>query len=121
MSFLIRIIVYITANGLAILATDRIIPGFAFFGDWQDLMLAGAILGAINALLKPVLKFLAFPVILLTLGLFSIIINIALLYFAESLIPQLQVDGFWSAAGAVIIISIVNNLIMSLTKKGENQ
>jgi putative membrane protein len=121
MSFLIRIIVHIVANSIAILAADRLIPGFVFFGDWQDLLLAGAILGIINAILKPVLKLLALPVIFLTLGLFSIIINIALLYLAESLIPQLQIDGFWSAAGGVIIISIVNSLIMSIAKNKENQ
>lgn len=119
MSFLGRIIVHIIANSIAILAADRLIPGFVFFGDWKDLLMAGAILGIINAILKPILKLLAFPVILLTLGLFSIIINIALLYLAESLIPQLQIDGFFSALGAVIIISIINNIIISLAKKEE--
>jgi putative membrane protein len=116
MSFLGRIIIYVIANSLAILAADRLIPGFVFFGGWQDLLLAGAILGIINAIIKPILKFLAFPVIFLTLGLFSIIINIALLYLAESLIPQLQIDSFWSALGGVIIISIVNSIILSLAK-----
>jgi putative membrane protein len=112
--------VYIVANSIAIMAADRIIPGFVFFGSWQDLLFAGAILGIINAVLKPILKLLALPIIFLTLGLFSIIINIALLYLAESLIPQLQIDSFWSALGGVIIISIVNNIIFSLAKKKEN-
>lgn len=121
MSFLSRIILHIIANSLAILAADRFIPGFAFFGDWQDLLLAGAILGIINAILKPILKFLTLPIIFLTLGIFSIIINIGLLYLAENMIPQLQIDGFFSAAGGVIIISIVNNIIFSIAKKKENQ
>ena len=116
MSFLGRIIIYIVVNSLAILVADRLISGFVFFGDWQDLLLAGAILGIINAILKPILRFLALPIIFLTLGLFSIIINIALLYLAESLIPQLQIDGFWSAFAAVIVISIVNGIILSLAK-----
>lgn len=119
MRFITRAVIHILANSLAILVADRLIPGFAFFGDWKDLLLAGTILGIINAVLKPILKFLALPVIILTLGLFSIIINIALLYFAEGLIPQLQVDGFLSALGAVIIISIVNNIVIGLAKEKE--
>ncbi|HLN19350.1 MAG TPA: phage holin family protein [Patescibacteria group bacterium] len=119
MRFIWRIIIHILANSLAILAADRLIPGFAFFGDWKDLLLAGTILGIINAILKPILKFLALPIIILTLGLFSIIINIALLYFAENFIPQLQIDGFLSALGAVILISIVNNLIIRTAKDKE--
>jgi len=119
MRSLARIILYIIANALAILAADRLIPGFVFFGNWADLLIASAVLGLVNAFLKPILKFLTFPVIILTLGLFSVIINIALLYLVARIVSTIQIDGFWSALGAVIIISLINHIILSSGKKTE--
>ena len=119
MRFLGKIILCIIANALAIMIANRLIPGFVFFGDWTDLLIASVVLGLANSFLKPILKLLAFPIIILTLGLFSIIINIALLYLVAEIVPSVQVDGFWSALGAVIIISFVNYIVLSLGKKKE--
>lgn len=119
MSFFIRIALHIIANVAAIKVADFLIPGFTFSGDWQDLLLAGAVLGIVNSFIRPVIKFLAFPVIILTLGLFAIIINIALLFFTAGIVPSITISGFWAAFWAVIIISLVNNIILSLTNKKE--
>ena len=113
MRILGRIILHIVANALAIIIANRFVPGFAFFGDSMDLLIASAVLGIVNSLIKPVLKFLAFPIIILTLGLFSVIINIALLYFVSYLLPSIQIDGFWAALWTVLIISLTNGLIFS--------
>jgi putative membrane protein len=119
MRFFAKIILHIVANALAIIIANRLIPGFAFFGDSMDLFIASAVLGIVNSFLKPVLKLLTFPLIILTLGLFSVIINIALLFFVSRLVPSIQIDGFWAALGAIIIISLVNNIVSSLSKKTE--
>jgi|WetSurMetagenome_2_1015567.scaffolds.fasta_scaffold176876_2 putative membrane protein len=119
MNLLLRVIIQIFANSAAILAADWLVPGFVFRGDWQDLFLAGAILGIVNSLLRPIVKLLTLPVIILTLGLFTIIINIAMLFLAASFIPGLIIIGFWAGFWAVIIISIVNGIITKTFKPKE--
>jgi len=121
MSFVARVIVQIFANSVAILAADRLVPGFVFRGDWQDLLFAGTVLGIINSLVRPLVKLLAFPVIILTLGLFTIIINIAMLFLASSFIPGMIVSGFWAGFWGVIIISIVNGIITRIFKPKEKE
>jgi putative membrane protein len=121
MSFLARVIVQIFANSAAILVAHWLVPGFVFRGDWQDLVFAGAVLGIINSLVRPIVKLLTFPVIILTLGLFTIIINIAMLYLAANFIPSLIINGFWAGFWAVIIISIVNGLITRIFKPKEEK
>ena len=119
MSFIARVIVQILANSVAILAADKLVPGFVFRGDWQDLLFAGAVLGIINSFIRPLVKLLTFPVIILTLGLFTIIINVAMLYLAASFIPSLIVNSFWAGFWAVIIISIVNGIVSKIFKPKE--
>lgn len=109
----------ILANSLAILAADKLVSGFVFRGDWQDLFIAGAVLGIVNSLVRPIIKFLAFPVIILTLGLFAIIINIAMLFLAASFIPGLIINSFWAGFWAVIIISIINSVVSNIFKPKE--
>jgi len=113
------IIIRILANSLAILVAARFIPGFIFEGTWLNLLFAGAIIGLFNSIVRPIVQIIALPIIFLTLGLFYIIINVAILLLAVSFIPTLHVAGFWPAFWGVIIISLINNLISSLTKDKE--
>jgi putative membrane protein len=119
MRFLLKIILHIIANALAILLASRLISGFKFHGGWESLLLAGAILGIVNSFLRPLLKLLTFPVILLTLGIFSIIINILMLFLVSYIVPNLQIIGLWAGFWGVIIISLVNHFILSLTRQPE--
>lgn len=111
-----KIIIYILANALAILAANRLISGFSFQGDYFDLAIAAAVLGVINYFIKPVVKFLTFPFIILTLGILTILINIALLNLADYLLSSLLIQGFWASFWGVVIISLVNHIILSLFK-----
>lgn len=108
------ILIHIFANAAAIWAADYFLPGFNFTGGWKELFLAGAVLGIINSFIRPIVKLIALPVIFLTLGLFTVIINIALLLLAAWLIPDLHITGFWSALWGVVIISFVNHLIIHI-------
>jgi len=118
---IMMIFIYILGNALAIMVADRIVPGFGFHGHFIDLLIASAVLGVINSFIRPIVKFLTFPIIILTLGIFSIIINISLLMFAAAILPNISIDRFWSAFWAVIVISLVNNLILSLGNTEEDQ
>jgi putative membrane protein len=114
MSFLSRIIIHILANAAAIWTANHFVEGFIFRGNWKELLIAGAILGAINALVRPVVKLLSLPLIILSLGLFTIVINIGLLFLAAGFIPGMEIKGIWAGLWAVIIISFVNSLIIHL-------
>jgi len=117
MSFLGRIILYIFANSLAIAIANWLVPGFVFHGNTTELILTGTALGLVNFFVRPVLKILAFPLILITLGLFTVVINIFLLLLVAHFFPALTISGFWAAFWGVIIISITNHVILSASKR----
>lgn len=117
MSPIFNIIVHILANAAAIKIADRLLSGFSFRGDWLDLFVAAAILGLANSLVRPALKILTFPVIILTLGLFSVIINVGVLFLVAKVLPTLVITSIWAAFWGVIVISLVNHIVGTLAKK----
>lgn len=92
------------------------LPGF-YVDGWMTAILAALALGAINVTLGPILKFLAFPITLLTLGLFSFVINGVLILVVAFLIPGLSINGFWPALVAAVVLSGVNLLWKMSTAK----
>lgn len=103
-----RFVVQILVNTIAIFLADYLVPGIIFEGDILTLFIAGLLLGLINFFLKPILKLISAPLIIFTLGLFIVIINIAILWLLEYFIPELIINGFWSYFWGVMIISLVN-------------
>ena len=65
-------------------------------------------LGIANAILKPILAILTLPLIILTLGIFYLLINIAMVALAEWIAPDFSIDGFWTYVGVVFIVWLVN-------------
>lgn len=115
-----KIIISILANSLAILAADKLLAGFNFYGSWIELLIAGTVLGVINGLVKPIIKLISLPFIFLTLGLFHIVINVAMLFLAQKFIHGLEINGLMTAVWAVFIISLVNYAVSSAAKKLED-
>jgi putative membrane protein len=107
---LIRIVVLTFAVWVAV----GIVGGLEFDGSFWNLVLIGLILGVINASIKPVLTILSIPVIVLTLGLFLLIINWALFAFVIWLAGPDRLDlgltssGFWPTLLGALIVSIVS-------------
>jgi putative membrane protein len=114
---MLRFIVRILGNALAIYLAAYFVPGFSFTNDWKLLLLAGFILAIFNAVLKPILKLISAPLMLLTLGLFSLVINMALLWLLTQFLPELKIADFWAYFWGTVIISLVNWIIAALTKK----
>lgn len=114
-----RLLIRILANSAAILAAAYLIPGFRFTGSPTDLLIAGVILGLINALVKPIVQIIALPAIFLTLGLFNIVINVAMLFLATKFIPGLYIDSIWAAFLGVIVISVINHIISRFSRSGD--
>ena len=74
----------------------------------STLILAGLALGIANAFLRPLLVVLTLPITLLTLGLFLLVINAAMVALVAWLMPGMRLDGFWAALGTAIIVSLVS-------------
>ncbi len=109
-SFLIRLVI----NAIALYITASILPGIHIADDSAGtLLLIALVFGIINAIVKPVVKLLTCPMVILTLGLFSLVINALMLLLTASLVgaARFQVDGFWTAFLGGIVMAIVSMLI----------
>jgi putative membrane protein len=103
-------------NTLAVALAAVILRGHIHYGQNTDLLLASLLLGILNALIRPILMLVALPLLIFTLGLFTLVINALLLslvsYFLK---PDFQVDGFRYAFLGAIIISVVSIALNVLT------
>jgi len=99
-------------NAVALYVAIWIVPGIVLNGAWTDIIWLALIFGLLNALVRPVLKFLTCPLIILTLGLFTIIINTGMLLLTSRIGQTfgigLTVDSFWSALLGSLVISLVS-------------
>ena len=107
--FLIRLIV----NAVALLICAYVIPGVSVTGI-TGAIVAALVLGIVNAILRPVLFVLTLPLQLLTLGLFTLVINGLLFWFVGHLGIGLVVSGFWAAFWGAIVLGIVSFVLSSL-------
>ncbi len=109
-------------NAIALYVAVQIVPGIQFSGVWTGILWLALIFGLLNALVRPLLKFLTCPLIILTLGLFSILINTALLLLTSTIAQSFgigfTVDGFWQAVLGSLVISFVS-VVMSLILRDE--
>jgi len=95
---------------LAVWVAAAVVPGIEC-ASWQDLLIAALVLGVLNVFVKPVLRLVSLPVILLTLGLFLLAINALLLLFTAWIVKGFHVASFWSALGGSLVISLVSLLL----------
>jgi putative membrane protein len=102
-----RVIGAIVANALALLATT-IVPGIQFEGSAVTLVVAGALFGLFNAVVRPFALLLSIPFLILTLGLFYIVLNGLLLWAASWILPGYSVAGILSGVLGSLVIAIVN-------------
>lgn len=116
-----RIILRIFINALALYVASYYIPGISYDGGLGILIIGGIILGILNAIVRPILVILSCPLILLTLGLFYIIINTVILYLASMLMPGYSINSFISAIGGSLVISVLNWLLSWLFAINEKQ
>ncbi len=105
-------------NGVALYVAAELVPGIETEGGWQVLLLMALIFGLVNALVRPILRFLTCPLIMLTLGLFTLVINALMLQLASWLGRQLDlgfyVRNFWSALMGAVVISVISFVLTML-------
>jgi len=114
---LLRFIARILTNSVGILLATYFVPGIIFKGDLIDLVITGFVLALANSIVKPILKFISGPLIILTMGLFTIILNIAILWGVAFLMPELEISGLWAYFWTVVILSILNAITHTTIKK----
>jgi putative membrane protein len=111
----VRLLVSWGVNILALIVADWVFSGITI-GRWGSLLLAAAVFGLANVFLKPLLTFIAIPLIILTFGIAYFFVNVAILAFTEWVVPDFSIDGFWTYVGAVIVMWIVNVLLGRLLR-----
>jgi len=104
---MLRFIVQFLVTCLALWLAARVVPGVAF-SDTPTLLLAAVLLGVANAIVRPILTFLTFPLTLLTFGLFLLVVNAAVIGLVAALLGGFVVDGLWAGIGAAIVTGVVS-------------
>jgi putative membrane protein len=111
MSFLIRLLV----NAAALWVATRLVPGVTYTGGWAPFLGVALIFGFVNAFIRPLARFLTFPLIIVTLGIFSLVVNGLMLWLTSAISDALgigfHVRGFFSAFVGALVVSIVSTVL----------
>lgn len=114
---MLRALVQIVLNGVAVLIAAYLVPGISYTGSLAYLLLVGLVMGLINLIVKPIVTFFSFPLIVVTLGLFYLVINGLMLYLAAWLLADLRVDGCGAAILGGLVIALFNWLVRAFTSE----
>jgi putative membrane protein len=114
----LRLLLAWAINAAALWVADALFDGVRIHG-WWAFIIGAAVLGIANAILKPIVAILTLPLIIVTLGLFMLVINIGMVALAEWIAPNFSIDGFWTYVGVVVIIWLVNWVAYALIDEVE--
>ena len=114
-----RLILIWCCNALALLAVAYLLPGVVVDG-FGSALIAALVLGFINMLIRPLLILLTLPVTVLSLGLFILVINGLLFWFAGSVLSGFHVTGLWVGMMGALLYSVISYLLSLLVPKNEN-
>ncbi len=111
MGFLVRLLV----NAAALWVATRLVPGVTYSGALLPFLGVALVFGIVNAFIRPVAKLLTLPLIIVTLGLFALIVNGLMLWLTSSLSEALglgfHVSGFWAAVFGSLVVSLVSTML----------
>jgi putative membrane protein len=108
-------------NTAAVLVAANVVPGITYSDSLTSLVVASLVLGILNAFLKPLLMLVAFPLVVLTLGLFTFVINALLLYWVGHWVKGFHVDTFGAALLGAVVIFVVSLVLNTLTGTGNSR
>ena len=117
MPFLVRLLV----NAAALWVATQVVPGVSFDGGPLPMLGVALVFGVLNASLRPLAKILTFPLIIVTLGIFALVINGLMLWLTSALSSTLglgfHVSGFWAAFWGALVVSLVSLLLSMLIRE----
>lgn len=110
-----KLILRILINAAAIWLTAMIVPGFTFTGNWVNLLIVAVVFGLVNALIRPIVKLFSLPITIITLGLFTLVINALMLWLTVAISGALSLDGnLFQDAIAVFVAALVISIISTI-------
>jgi putative membrane protein len=116
--FLVRLLV----NAAALWVATRLVPGVTYSGEVLPFLGVALVFGIVNAFIRPVAKLLTLPLIILTLGIFALVVNGLMLWLTSSLSSALglgfHVSGFWAAFWGGVVVSLVSLILSMLIRDG---
>jgi putative membrane protein len=122
MPFAIRLLV----NAAALWVATEIVPGVSYDGGLVPFLVVALVFGVINSTLRPLTKILTFPLIIVTLGFFALVVNGLMLWLTSSLSSSLgigfHISGFWAAFFGALVVSVVSALLsLSIRSKASRR
>ncbi len=111
-----KLFITLISSAIAVAVASYIVPGVVV-ASFATAILVAIVLGVINAVIRPVVTFLTLPVNLLTLGLFTFVINALMVMLASAVVSGFTVDGFLAALLFSIVVSLVSAIVDSLVNK----
>ena len=112
-------------NAAALWAATRIIPGISFNGQWGTLIVVALIFGVLNASVRPLLWFMTLPLLIVTLGLFTFVLNALMLWLTGAVSDWLglgfQVEGFGAAFLGAVVVSVVSFMLSLFVASNKRQ
>ena len=116
---MLSLIARFVALGIGLWLSDLLLDS-VIIDDFQTLLLAAGVLLLINVLVRPVLQFLTIPINILTLGIFGMVLNVALFWFGQTLVDGFEIMGTWNVLWAALITLFIYNLAGSGEDYGKN-
>jgi putative membrane protein len=109
-------VIKIVVNALALAAAAGVVGGIHLAGGFWEVLGVAVVFSIVNTLVRPILAFFSLPFIILTLGLFLVVVNAAMLELTDALTDSLVVDGFGSAILGALVISLVSLIVGGVLK-----
>jgi putative membrane protein len=110
----VQLIIRVVINAVALMVADFLLPGLSVSDSTGQLLLVAVVFGLVNAFIKPIVQMLSCPLTILTLGLFTLVINALMLMLTGWLTGGIETAGFGSALLGALIISIVSMVLSSV-------
>ncbi|MBI2017826.1 phage holin family protein [Candidatus Daviesbacteria bacterium] len=109
----LQIVIALVLNALALMATTYVVPGFSV-DNFTTAVLAAIVLGVVNTFIRPVLAFLTAPLTVVTLGLFTFVVNAVMLFIVSAVVPGVMIAGWVPAILASIVLAVVSTVLNSV-------
>ena len=120
-----RFIAHLLINAAALYAATRFVSGISFDGDWRLLFAVALIFGALNVIVRPILKILTFPFLIITLGLFIFVLNAFMLWLTSVVSDALglgfHVAGFRAAFFGALVVTVVSFVLSLVVGKDKER
>jgi len=113
---MIDLLARLIINAALLLFVSRLVPGLYVEG-WGSAFIGAIVLGVVNFFVKPVMVILTFPLTIMTLGLFLLVVNALMLWLVSALVPGIHLQGFGSAIVGSLLFSLLNLAVSALVRR----